>query len=297
MKLKRTLLLITCFSCLMLPAAMAQKNKKIVFDPQFRVMEDSMISMGDKIVNSRDELVRRNATFMFIKTLVATLKLPNSFDYPFDSLKYISVLRSDDNKFRMYTWHLRNDDGTYRYYGAIQMNNKDRLELYPLFDNSAMIEKPQDTILNKSNWYGAHYYKIITPKKGKKDKRYVLLGWKGNNLRTTKKVIDVIHFDQDGQPVFGDDIFKLGDETKKRIVFEFTIQASMMLRYLDKPKWIVYDHLAPPSKRDAGLFEFYGPDLSYDGLKYKKGKWVLMEKIDLRNAPSPLDKEFNDPTR
>ena len=69
----------------------------------------------------------------------------------------------------------------------------------------------------------------------------------------------------------------------------------MMLRYLSDKKWIVYDHLAAPNARSEGNFEVYGPDLSYDGLKYRRGKWILMEKIDLRNEASMEDAKFNNP--
>jgi hypothetical protein len=123
----------------------------------------------------------------------------------------------------------------------------------------------------------------------------VLLGWKGHNQNSQQKVIDVLRFAKNGSPVFGDDIIKLKDKTQHRMVFEYTSQAVMMLRYLSDKKWIVYDHLAAPNARSEGNFEVYGPDLSYDGLKYRRGKWILMEKIDLRNEASMEDAKFNNP--
>jgi hypothetical protein len=205
-------------------------------------------------------------------------------------------MRSPDNQFRIFTWHLRTDDGHYRYYGAIQKNDPNKLSLYPLFDNSAFIQNPQDTALTNDSWYGAHYYTIIVPKRWfSKNKKYVLLGWKGHNQNSQQKVIDVLSFAKDGRPIFGADIIKLKDKTQHRMVFEYTSQAVMMLRYLSDKKWIVYDHLAAPNARSEGNFEVYGPDLSYDGLKYRRGKWILMEKIDLRNEASMEDAKFNNP--
>ncbi len=275
----------------------AQKtNKPINFDPKLYTLEDSLKSLSYKIVNNEDEIVRRNCTFTFIKTLVAALRLPNSFQFPFDSVKSISILTSPDQNFRIFTWHLKTDDGNYRYYGAIQKNNLEKLELYSLFDNSKFILNPMDTTLDKESWYGAHYYKIVVPKRGsKKNKKYILLAWKGNTLKSQQKVIEVLSFDKKGAPVFGAPIIKLKDKTVKRIVFEYTAQASMMLRFLPDKKWIVYDHLAAPNAKSEGFFEVYGPDLSYDGLKYKRGKWVLMENLDLRNEAIDGDKNFNDP--
>ncbi len=289
----KKLLLAICV-CLIFQQSEAQEKQK--FDPQFYTLQDSLKSLSYKIVNDQDELIRRNSTFTFIKTLVSALKLPNSFAFPFDSVVSISIMRSPDNQFRIFTWHLRTDDGHYRYYGAIQKNDPNKLSLYPLFDNSAFIQNPQDTVLTNDSWYGAHYYTIIVPKRWfSKNKKYVLLGWKGHNQNSQQKVIDVLSFAKDGRPIFGADIIKLKDKTQHRMVFEYTSQAVMMLRYLSDKKWIVYDHLAAPNARSEGNFEVYGPDLSYDGLKYRRGKWILMEKIDLRNEASMEDAKFNNP--
>lgn len=289
----KKLLLAICV-CLIFQQSEAQEKQK--FDSQFYTLQDSLKSLSYKIVNDQDELIRRNSTFTFIKTLVSALKLPNSFAFPFDSVVSISIMRSPDNQFRIFTWHLRTDDGHYRYYGAIQKNDPNKLSLYPLFDNSAFIQNPQDTVLTNDSWYGAHYYTIIVPKRWfSKNKKYVLLGWKGHNQNSQQKVIDVLSFAKDGRPIFGADIIKLKDKTQHRMVFEYTSQAVMMLRYLNYKKWIVYDHLAAPNARSEGNFEVYGPDLSYDGLKYRRGKWILMEKIDLRNEASMEDAKFNNP--
>ncbi len=293
--MKTTLLL--SFFLILTGIASAQKPSKqaLQFDPQLYRMEDSLKNLSYRIVNDEDELVRRNTIYTFIRTLVSTLKIQHSFDFPFDSVKSVSILKSPDNKFRIFTWHLRTDDGVYRYYGAIQKNNPEKLELYALFDNSFLMPNP-DTVVNKDSWYGAHYYALVAPKKGKRNKHYILLGWKGNTATTQKKIIEVLSFDEDGKPVFGSPVFHMKDEVKNRIVFEYTTQASMLLRYLGKKKWIVYDHLAPPNNSGIGNYEVYGPDLSYDGLKFKRNKWILMEMLDLRNEKSPMDKLFNDPT-
>lgn len=274
------------------PALTFAQKSKVVFDRQLYVLEDSLKSLGKKIVNHPEELERKNATYTFIRTLVQALKLPNSFNYPFDSLKSISIIRSEDERFRIFCWHLLNSDGTYRYYGAIQMNNPERLELYPFTDRSEDIKNPEDTVVRNDFWYGAHYYRIIR-KKYKKNTYYTLLGWKGNNILTTKKVIDVLSF-RDGKPYFGAPIFKFNEEVKHRVVFEYTRQASMLLRYLDKKKWIIFDHLAPPNASATGNFETYGPDMSYDGLKFKRGKWKLMEDLVLKNEKTELDNFSSD---
>ena len=46
----------------------------------------------------------------------------------------------------------------------------------------------------------------------------------------------------------------------------------MMLRYDDKLKMIVFDHLSPSKPSYEGKYQYYGPDFSYDGLIFEKGK-------------------------
>src|SRR5690606_19318576 len=103
---------------------------------QLAVFEDSLKSVGWQIINKENEEERYNSNYRFIKTLVDALKTPHSFHYNFDSLKTVSLLKSPDQRFRIFSWHVMNDNGSYRYYGTIQMNNPDgKLHLFPLVDH------------------------------------------------------------------------------------------------------------------------------------------------------------------
>ena len=46
----------------------------------------------------------------------------------------------------------------------------------------------------------------------------------------------------------------------------------MTLRWDEKEKLIIWDHLAPIESKYEGMPEFYGPDFTHDALKFKKGK-------------------------
>jgi hypothetical protein len=62
--------------------------------------------------------------------------------------------------------------------------------------------------------------------------------------------------------------------------------ANMMITYDDNLKMIVMDHLSPNNQIHHGNFKQYGPDLSYDGLKYEKEYWEYLTDIDFkRQAP------------
>ena len=261
---------------------------------QLQNYEDSLKDLGNKFVNDEEELDRKNANYAFIKTLVSALKVPNSFLYPFDSVKSVDILNSPDNRFRIISWPVVNQDGSYRFYGTIQINTGGNLQMYPLNDDTYGIKHPEDTISNNLKWIGAEYYRIIpvyTPKL-----YYVLLGWKGKNVKSTEKVIEVLSF-KDGKPVLGMPVFDGNGKTRDRVVFEYTRQASMLLRYVPEQELIVFDHLSPPDPKLKSQHDTYGPDLSYDGYKLKNGRWVYVDNLDMRNVPESHDADYIDPKK
>ncbi len=256
--------------------------------------EDTLTMLGKQMINNETDVERINANYEFIKTLVTALKVPNSFLYKFDSVKSVRIENSPDNRFRIISWHIVNDDGSYRFYGTVQVNTGGQLQMYPLNDYSPMLKHPEDSVTSNVKWYGAQYYKIIPVYSPKL--YYVLLGWKGNNEKSTKKVIDVLSMVNE-KPQFGLPVFEEHGKTLDRVVFEYTRQASMLLKYEPDQNLIVFDHLSPPDAKQKNDPQSYGPDLSYDGFKLKNGKWVLVENLDMRNIPQNGDAEMVDPKK
>jgi len=266
---------------------------------QLLAFQDSLSELSFKMVNDSIEPERYNASYKLIKTLVTALKTPYSFNFPFDSLKSISIQSSSDKRFRIFSWHVMNNDGSYRYYGTIQMNKPDgKLELFPLIDYTSVLKNPSDSITSNDKWFGAQYYKIISVLNNVPTPYYVLLGWKGNTIKSTKKIIEILYF-KDGKANFGMPVFD-GDPDnsgKNRIIFEYDRRASMFLNYEPKITTIVFDHLAPPDPKLKGKFELYGPDFSYDGLKLVNGRWKFVPDLELKNNPTDQDDKFNDPKK
>ena len=261
---------------------------------QLNIFQDSLTRLGKTFINDPDDMARKNANYQFIKTLVSALKISNSFLFKFDSLKAITITNASDNKFRIFSWHITNDDGSYRFYGAIQMNTGGSLQLYPLEDYTPLFKNPEDSVTDTHKWLGAQYYTII-PVYDQKP-YYVLLGWKGNTVLSTKKVIDVLSFDN-GKPVLGMPIFDGNGKTRKRVVFEYTRQASMLLKYVPDQNLIVFDNLAPPDNKSKGRPETYGPDLTYNGYRLRNGRWAFVENLDMRNIPQTQDANYVDPKK
>jgi hypothetical protein len=242
-------------------------------------LEIEMQGQAELIIDAADFDTRKTTCFSFIRNLAAALSLPGSYNYPFDSLRQISITKSPDDKFRIFTWNLRNKDDAFRFYGAIQRNEKTGVTVIPLFDAGPLIRKPEDTIVDSKSWWGALYYKII-PVKVQNEMCYTLLGWNGSNKKSNKKVIDVLRF-QEGTAVFGAPIFRAGaNDIMHRVVFEYSNEVQhMILKYEPEKKYIVFDHLVPINPKATGFYELYYPDGSYDYFVFEKGYWVLKEKL------------------
>ena len=90
-----------------------------------------------------------------------------------------------------------------------------------------------------------------------------------------------MYFDENGQPIFGIPVFLFNKQLQNRMVFEYSINATMSLRYDNRIKMIIFDHLAPPSSLYYGDYKFYGPDFSFDGLKFENGKWNYQENVNV----------------
>ncbi|HXH99324.1 MAG TPA: hypothetical protein VNI52_03590 [Sphingobacteriaceae bacterium] len=292
------ILTILLFLILTLPS-LAQNTDVNKARTQLISLQDSLNRLSKKMINNHVEPERYNANYSFIKTLVTTLKTPRSFNFNFDSLKTISIQTAQDKRFRIFTWHIMNNDGSYRYYGTVQMNSPDgKLVMFPLVDYSPAFKNPADSVTTNDKWYGAQYYKIIPVTYNVKTPYYILLGWKGNSPKSTKKVIDVIYF-KDKKAFFGMPVFDGNKDAphKKRIIFQYSRSVSMGLNHDPKTNLIVFDHLAPPDPKLKGNFELYGPDMSYDGYKLINGRWKLMEDIEMKNPPTENDNNFNDPKK
>jgi len=159
-------------------------------------------------------------------------KSEKSFDFPFDSVKYWSALTSPDKKFKLLTWGIAKEDGTYEYFGYLFFpeNSFSPKRFLKLTDRTDKILNPQTDVTDINNWYGAIYYKIIpTSYQGRKN--YTLLGWKGNDQITTKKVIEVLSFRSTGVPAFGKQLFKKYKDKCARIIFEYSSRSGMLLRF------------------------------------------------------------------
>lgn len=251
-------------------------QKKVQVDSasydSIRNYEYHLEGLSYNIINSEDIEERITSCFYFVQTLKEALKVPGSFHYDFNSLKTVSVLRPDDNKFRIFTWNLLLDSGKYMYFGAIQMNNADSLVLFGLYDSSDYNKDVYYAEFDNRHWMGALYYQMHHYKHKRQD-YYVLFGWDGQDSKTNRKIIDVLWFNDEGQPRFGKEIFNMDGDLQSRVIFDFADHTAMLLRYDEEEEKIVFANLVPINPIYKGRYEVYIPDGTYDYLKLKKGVW------------------------
>jgi hypothetical protein len=288
---KQTGLIVILF-CLSM-AASAQKTKPAgVLTPEnaarIHEIEDTLGILGFVVVNDSIEQERFAACRQLITTLVRALKVENSFRYPFDRLRSISIMAPPDSSFRIFTWQLFVNDSTYRHYGAIQMNQKE-LKLFALRDKSFEMDNPAPVreVLSPDRWYGSVYYGIreFDTREGKK---YLLLGFDAFEFYQRRKVIDVLSFDsKTGAPVFGASVFGKDRPEDRRLIFEYSAEASVRVNWDEQYQLILFDHLIEyPSPFGRGITHV--PDGSYDALKQEKGGWSFVEHVfrdDFQETP------------
>lgn len=245
--------------------------------------QDSLAFYGRQIVESDDVAVRFRSDSFFTRILMRALKTKHSFHFPFDSLLTISRVYAPDSAFRIFTWQVTKDEDTHRRHGAIQMNTPDgSLVRFPLIDRTRLINSQADTITNNEWWIGAIYYRILLHEWQQK-KIYTLFGYDENSIRSTKKRLEILRFDQDGNPVFGGPFFSFAEDTipkksQSRFWIEYKKNGNARMTYDDELGMIIYDHLISESNEPAKKFTYH-PDGDYEGFKWVNGKWVHIDKV------------------
>jgi hypothetical protein len=264
-----------------------------------KIYEDSLkvLQFGRMNPNNNDKQ-RADTNTLFLTMFQKALLLPNSFDYPFDSMYTIGKVESPDKEFRIFSWNVPKSDGTQEYFGYIQsFNHKTKsYVVFPLIDKSSEITNLQSASYTPDHWLGMLYYKVIGEKVGDK-MTYLLLAWQGYNKLITRKIIDVVSFNNSGMPTFGKAVFtKLPPEfkgTPKRIIFQYAQTAVMALKYDPKTKTILFDHLGPTQPELEGQYQYYGPSFQIDGLMLNNGVWEYKINVDARNDKSQKDNQYH----
>lgn len=265
----------------------------------FREIEKELKELVPLAFQSKKEADRIEGNKRLIATWDKVVSNPKIINYPFNDLKKdISVLTPKDKKFMIITWNLHRDDGTHAYFGYLLVNNNKRIKkgfmkyetvedynYYRLLDRSVTVKSPENYLGSADKWFGMLYTQVVDC-----DGFYTLIGWDGNNKLITRKFVDILYFRSDGTPAFGKNVFKIPKKNPRRLMFEYSSEVSMSLRYNEKRDLILFHHLEP-RERDGAMDnqpQFYGPDAQFDALQLKKDRWVLIENVEANSDIAPL---------
>ncbi len=251
---------------------------------RLKKMEDSLVVTADSMYAAFLPDTRLGYCERFVKQLVRTLKIENSYQYGFDSLKQvINILPSGDNAFRMFNWAIEAGSIPKRYYGAIQMPQP-KLKLIGLNDYTEQLDRGlEDSVLTGGKWFGALYYRIM-PQLVNGKKMYICFGLNNAGLISNRKILDPMYFDEKtGGVAFGAPIFGVGSRANPqqkvvRFVLEYKKSVSATLNWNEERQMIVFDHLESLSNDPTRRYT-YVPTGQYDGLIWADNLWHVRKGV------------------
>lgn len=268
--------------------------------------EQSMLGIlsaeGRNILEHPEYRERRASNQRFTNYLVSYVATEEGFN---DLLEGVTnMLRLElGAEIRIYTWQMPDSSYQYVRFGLVAVSMKDTIIITPLKEVPD-VGNLQFRKLKAANWYGAIYYEAI-PERKKNPRFYTLIGF-APGAEVNEKYIDVIEIDKKGRPVFGARVFHVDDFMDKtltkppmRLILKYGGSYAASVRWDEKESLIIMDHLSPPDAKLKGVYQMYGPDMSYDALRWDKKWWYLDEDIKFNTRQNieirPPDKTLNLP--
>lgn len=206
------------------------------------------------------------------------LSSSDPFTADITALNNVGSIYSDDNKLRIVSWNNRNDDGTFSYncYFIYRKRSGKKAVTYKLSASNAV--KPTDNgSYGDSNWYGSLYYNAYAVKGG-----YILLGYQTYRDISRVKVIEPLKISEKAFSL-GNKVFDMDGVKTSRVVFEYSPNAIMSINYDGARRTFTFDNLSPENPNLRGMYQYYGPDFTYNSLILKKKRWTLVKNVDARN--------------
>jgi hypothetical protein len=224
-----------------------------------------------------------------------------------DSIPGLVILNSENEEICFYQWNIQWRSGRHQFFGYLEVKDKERRNLWPLQERFEHGPASDTVVCGYQDWFGALYYKIIEVSPIQGPSYFTLLGWSGDDQTITRKVIEILRINADGEPVFGGGFFEgYPKPGVKRVVYRFSASATMNLKYENqvisaRKIWnkrkrvfeteeirgmvIVADRVEPMDPLMESMFQFYIPagDI-HDGFMMEAGKWQFHPGIETRNS-------------
>jgi len=280
----RCCILFFFFWMIRLPELNAAQNSDTL---NFQFAINRLCVLGDSVLKGSSNETRLQSNEDFLQLLDSILNSPGGHLLSFYQVRALSVVESRDKRLKALTWMLsKNKGNNFSYFGylLVKSNLKTPVAIKRLTNRNDLNRDELESIrLTDSSWVGCVYYDIVQASFKKKN-CYLILGWAPQSPQVTRKLVEAIRLNEDGT-IAGQPIIRAGGKARSRLVFDYNSSATMSLRYEQKLKMVVMDHLSPsdPRPEAKGMYSLYGPDMSYDGLRFNKGYWQLIRDIDVRN--------------
>lgn len=267
-----------------------------------------IMAEGRKILEHPEYHERVAANEKFTSSLVSYISESAGFNDPLSGVSNMLRLELGD-EIRLFTWQMPDTLYNYTRFGLVGVMKDDSVIITELKEVPD-IENMQFKKLRAEQWYGAIYYTAI-PESKKNPKFFTLLGF-APGKEVNEKFIEVLEIDKKGRPVFGAKVFHIDEFMDKtlnqppmRLILKYSGDYAASVRWLQDEELIVMDHLAPPDVKLKGVYRMYGPDMSYDALRWDKKWWYLDEEvkfdsnqnIEIRPPDKPLDLPAGTPSK
>lgn len=247
--------------------------------------EEDLAKLGRSILEAPTFAERDSANSIFKQTLLNLVATDSGMALPLEKVTNMLRLEGPKQRFAIYTWQMPNEQYVYQRFGVIAIKTKRGVKVHQLVDKLDELPMVDFKICKPEEWPGAIYYQLI-PLKGE-DELYTLLGFaSGEGKATHQKIIELIEVKENGRVRFGAKKFKVDqfmDKTLRqapmRLILKYSSKYTASVRWNEKEKMIVMDHLAPPQANMKGLYQYYGPDFTYDALRWEYGWWELHESV------------------
>ncbi len=234
----------------------------------------------ETVRTEKQEQVRVVASNELEELLQKTLEMEGSYAYNFKDLEGISILQAPNKDFRIFSWQLYVDKNDYQYRGFIQKKDG---KVYKLDDKSDEMRGVEFSLLKPEKWYGALYYNMQAFEH-EGQACYLLFGLDSYGFFNRRKILEVLYFDESGQPMFGKTVLEMKDgrgqlRQVKRMIMEYSATVSVTLNYNKNLQKVVFDHLVYGSPV-KGEMPTNVPDGSYSGMEMtKEGFWRYVDKV------------------
>lgn len=247
----------------------------------------------DVMVNASESRHRLQAMENFNRDFFQALQKEQSFQYSFDSLKWISKMAPEDQSFRVFTWEVKVSDDEFRYFGVLQTRTGKTAWLTDRFEES---EDRADSEFLPEQWQGCMYYNLLTQRGDQKGEPYYLLfGMRRSGRYENVKIVDPLFFTQEGDVYFGKPVFRKSspkgeNQVFHRLLFSYSSDAKVTVNFNPGMNMIMADHLIERVSRVSGQVKTMVPDGSYIGFESKNGYWNYIDKIAtevMETAPRP----------